>query len=126
MSLQAVFRTSVASSSRFQCVYRRYASAAATSSAEKDGKKAKASDSAAAATSLRSSCVQDTVLTGVNYLKGQPPLVAKPDEEYPEWLWSTLKPKVHEDDAPGGKKERVERRNANRQAIKDRNFMSTQ
>jgi len=66
------------------------------------------------------------VLKGVNYLKGQPPVVALADEAYPEWLWTVLKPKVYEDDGPGGKKERVERRKANRQAIKDRNFMQTQ
>jgi len=59
-------------------------------------------------------------------LKGQPPVVAQADETYPPWLWTILKPKEHQDDGPGGKKERVERRKANRQAIKDRNFMQTQ
>jgi len=65
-------------------------------------------------------------LTGVNYLKGQPPTVAQPDEAYPEWLWNVLKAKEHEDDGPGGQKERADRRKANRQAIRDRNFMQTQ
>jgi large subunit ribosomal protein L54 len=74
----------------------------------------------------RSSCAADTVLTGVNYLRGQPPVVAQADEEYPTWLWSVLRPKEYEDDGPGGRKERAERRKANRQAIKDRNFMQTQ
>ena len=74
----------------------------------------------------RSSCPADTILTGVNYLKGQLPTVAQPDEAYPEWLWSTLKAKELEDDGPGGQKERAERRKANRQAIRDRNFMQTQ
>ncbi|PAV23585.1 mitochondrial chloroplast ribosomal L54 L37 [Pyrrhoderma noxium] len=41
-----------------------------------------------------SSCTEGTVLVGLNYLKGQPPVVAKKDEEYPPWLWDLLKPKV--------------------------------
>ncbi|KAF8801659.1 hypothetical protein BYT27DRAFT_7226720 [Phlegmacium glaucopus] len=57
---------------------------------------------------------------------GKPPVVALADEEYPEWLWTILQPKVLEDDGPGGKFERAKRRVANRQAIKDRNFMLTQ
>lgn len=73
-----------------------------------------------------SSCPVDTILPGINYLKGQPPVVALADEEYPEWLWTILQPKVLEDDGPGGKFERAKRRAANRQAIKDRNFMLTQ
>jgi hypothetical protein len=73
-----------------------------------------------------SSCPADTILPGVNYLKGQPPVVALADEEYPEWLWTILRPKVLEDDGPGGKLERTKRRATNRQAIKDRNFMLTQ
>ena len=73
-----------------------------------------------------SSCAAQTVLPGLNYLKGQPPTIAQTDEAYPAWLWTVLSPKAHEDDGPGGKKERVERRRANRQGIKDRNFMQTQ
>jgi large subunit ribosomal protein L54 len=73
-----------------------------------------------------SSCPADTILPGVNYLKGQAPVVALPDDQYPEWLWNVLKPRVYEDDGPGGKKERMERRKANQRAIKDRNFMQTQ
>ncbi len=30
------------------------------------------------------------MLTGINYLKGKADLVAKADEEYPEWLWNCL------------------------------------
>ena len=62
----------------------------------------------------------------MNYLKGQPPVVAQPDDVYPEWLWTVLTPTDYADDGPGGRKERAERRKANRQAIKDRNFMQTQ
>lgn len=38
----------------------------------------------------RSSCPAGTVLTGLNYFKGQTDPVALPDEEYPEWLWECL------------------------------------
>jgi len=62
----------------------------------------------------------------MSYLKGQPPVVAQADDTYPAWLWTVLQPKIYADDGPGGKRERVERRKANRQAIKDRNFMQTQ
>ncbi|KAJ3860623.1 mitochondrial ribosomal protein L37-domain-containing protein [Lentinula novae-zelandiae] len=74
----------------------------------------------------KSSCPADTVLTGLNYLKNQPPVLALPDEEYPPWLWAILKPKELEDDGPGGRKERLERRRENKQRIRERNFMSTQ
>ena len=103
---------------------------AATSSASPSSSAKQAGSSstspADAAPISRSSCAPDTVLKGVNYLKGQPPVVAQADDAYPEWLWNVLKPREYEDDGPGGKKERVERRKANRQAIKDRNFMQTQ
>lgn len=35
-----------------------------------------------------SSCPEGTVLKGLNYLKDEQPVVAKPDSEYPTWLWS--------------------------------------
>jgi large subunit ribosomal protein L54 len=73
-----------------------------------------------------SSCPGDTKLEGLNYLKGQAPVLALPDDQYPEWLWSILTPKVYPDDGPSGKAERVKRRAENKQRIKDRNFMSTQ
>lgn len=38
----------------------------------------------------RSSCVEGTVLNGLNYTKGGQDPVALKDEEYPEWLWSCL------------------------------------
>ncbi|KAF9266720.1 hypothetical protein L218DRAFT_745744 [Marasmius fiardii PR-910] len=77
-------------------------------------------------TTPKSSCSPDTVLTGLNYLKGQEPVLAKPDEWYPDWLWTVLEPKKLEDDGPGGKFERAQRRKENKQRIKERNFMSTQ
>ena len=41
-----------------------------------------------------SSCPTDTVLTGLNYFKGESPVLAKPYEEYPAWLWDLTKPKL--------------------------------
>ena len=74
----------------------------------------------------QSSCPEGTLLKGFNYLKGQAPILAKADEEYPPWLWTILRPKEYPDDGPGGKAERVARKKERQQAIKDRNFMSTQ
>ena len=74
----------------------------------------------------RSSCVVNTVLEGLAYLKDQPAVLALPDEEYPRWLWDLLKPKNLPDDGPGGKAEKVRLRKENRQRIKDQNFMKTQ
>ena len=74
----------------------------------------------------RSLCAPNTVLTGLNYLKGQTPVLALPDEEYPPWLWDLLKPRVYPDDGPGGKGEKMRMRKENRQRIRDQNFMKTQ
>jgi large subunit ribosomal protein L54 len=65
-------------------------------------------------------------LTGLNYLKGQPPVVAKQDGEYPSWLWELLKPKVYTDMSPGSKGEKAALRKANKQRIKEQNFLKTQ
>lgn len=73
-----------------------------------------------------SSCTPNTLLTGVNYLKGQDPVLALPDEEYPPWLWKLLEPKVLVDDGPGGKAEKVRLRKENRQRIRDSNMLKTQ
>lgn len=73
-----------------------------------------------------SSCPADTIMPGINYLKGQAAIVALADDAYPEWLWGVLKERVYEDDGPGGLKERKDRRKLRQQAIKDRNFMQTQ
>jgi large subunit ribosomal protein L54 len=59
-------------------------------------------------------------------LKGQTPVLARSDDQYPDWLWTLLQSKVWPDDGPGGKAERVNRRMENRKRIKDRNFMQTQ
>ncbi|TRM59943.1 mitochondrial ribosomal protein L37-domain-containing protein [Schizophyllum amplum] len=88
-------------------------------------KPAQAADAPAskAAAVPQSSCPADTILVGLNYLKGQPPVLAKPDEEYPEWLWTILEPKQHDDPR---KALRAKRRIETKQRIKDENFMSTQ
>ncbi|KAJ6571716.1 mitochondrial ribosomal protein L37-domain-containing protein [Mycena capillaripes] len=75
---------------------------------------------------VASSCAPDTVITGANYLKGQPPVLALPDEEYPEWLWTVLEERVWPDDGPGGRGERAARRKENKRRIRDANFMATQ
>ncbi|KAH9484518.1 54S ribosomal protein L37, mitochondrial [Psilocybe cubensis] len=123
--LQSIRRTC---SKRTSWVWARSYSAANVTPPSSEGSKnpAASSTTSQSAPLSISSCAPDTVLKGVNYLKGQAPVVARPDEEYPPWLWNVLKPRVYEDDGPGGRKERMERRKANRQAIKDRNFMQTQ
>ncbi|KAF8967301.1 mitochondrial ribosomal protein L37-domain-containing protein, partial [Flammula alnicola] len=118
--LQALRRQPAAASIRLRGICRSYA----TDTAAEEKPKASKDDKKSAAP--RSSCAPETILKGVNYLKGQAPVAALADDAYPEWLWKVLQPRVFEDDGPGGKKERVERRKINQQAIKDRNFMQTQ
>ncbi|KAI0665295.1 mitochondrial ribosomal protein L37-domain-containing protein [Cubamyces menziesii] len=74
----------------------------------------------------KSSCGENTTLVGLNYLKGQPEVMAMPDDAYPSWLWTLLEPKQLPDDGPGGKAEKVRLRKANRQRIRESNFMKTQ
>ncbi|KZT71336.1 mitochondrial/chloroplast ribosomal protein L54/L37 [Daedalea quercina L-15889] len=73
-----------------------------------------------------SSCPAGTVLTGLNYLKGQSEVIAEPDDAYPDWLWKLLQPKRIPDDGPGGYAEKVRLRKENRARIRDSNFMKTQ
>lgn len=76
-------------------------------------------------TTAASSCPAGTVLTGLNYLKGEAPILAKPDEEYPAWLWDLTKPKALADDGPGGKAEKRQLRLAHRQTLKDKNLFKS-
>ncbi|KAG1761547.1 mitochondrial ribosomal protein L37-domain-containing protein [Suillus occidentalis] len=103
---------------------------AAKSSSAKQTPNISAKDTSAAAEVISektlSSCPPGTILEGLNYLKGQPPVIALPDDEYPSWLWDLLKPKVYADDGPGGKAEKKRLRKENQQRIKDQNFMKTQ
>ncbi|KAG7093460.1 hypothetical protein E1B28_007136 [Marasmius oreades] len=103
------------------CRYRSYTAKAAAA-----GSPSESSQKQSPAATPKSSCAADTVLTGLNYLKGQETVLAKPDEWYPDWLWTILEPKKLEYDGPGGKYERAERRKENKQRIKERNFMLTQ
>ncbi|KAI6043331.1 mitochondrial ribosomal protein L37-domain-containing protein [Pisolithus marmoratus] len=72
-----------------------------------------------------SSCPAGTVLSGLNYLKGQPPILAMPDEDYPTWLWDLTNPKKKrheaEDAGPGSDAEKRRLRRDNRQLLRDKN-----
>ncbi|KIJ68907.1 hypothetical protein HYDPIDRAFT_172429 [Hydnomerulius pinastri MD-312] len=100
---------------------RGYAAASSSGAAQKQPSKGASSEPGKAV----SSCPAGTVLTGLNYLKGESPILALPDEEYPEWLWTLTKPKVLEDDGPGGLAEKRRLRIENRQRLKDRNMFKT-
>lgn len=67
-------------------------------------------------------------MPGLNYLKDQPPIVALPDDQYPDWLWKVLEPKEFpaEEQGPGGAAERYRLRRENKEKIKAQNFMKTQ
>ncbi len=66
------------------------------------------------------------VMQGLNYLKGQPDVVSQADDTYPSWLWTLLDKSELPDDGPGGLAEKRQLRKANRQRIRDQNFMKTQ
>ncbi|KAG6332020.1 hypothetical protein ID866_7066 [Astraeus odoratus] len=68
-----------------------------------------------------SSCPAGTVLTGLNYLKGQQPVLAMADADYPAWLWSLAKQKSYGDDSAGGEAEKRRLRKENRQRLRDKN-----
>ncbi|KAG8723921.1 hypothetical protein FRC09_001186 [Ceratobasidium sp. 395] len=68
-----------------------------------------------------SSCPPQTVLTGLNWRKGQPPVLALEDSEYPPWLWTVLDEKK-----PGDGTSKQEMRKKNRQKIRLQNFMKKQ
>ncbi|KAG9105371.1 hypothetical protein FRC07_009339 [Ceratobasidium sp. 392] len=68
-----------------------------------------------------SSCPAQTVLTGLNWLKGQPPVLALKDSEYPPWLWTIMDEKKLGDGTS-----KSEMRKKNRQKIRLQNFMKKQ
>lgn len=75
---------------------------------------------------IASSCSAGTVIKGLNIRKGQEPIAAKADEEYPEWLWTLFdknaqQKKLEEDPIKAAKKSR---RDANRKKIKENNFLA--
>ncbi|RKU41636.1 hypothetical protein DL546_001194 [Coniochaeta pulveracea] len=62
-------------------------------------------DASASAKPALSTCPEGTVLNGLNYFKGKNDPVAKPDDQYPEWLWRCLevqKKDATEADEEGG------------------------
>lgn len=67
-------------------------------------------------------------MPGLNYLKDQPPVIARPDEEYPAWLWKVLDTRQFppKEQGPGGAAERYRLRRENKERIKAQNFMKTQ
>ncbi|VVT56813.1 mitochondrial 54S ribosomal protein mL54 [Magnusiomyces paraingens] len=73
-----------------------------------------------------SSCPAGTVIKGLNIRKGQDPIVARPDEEYPEWLWTVLDKKAQDKrlEQDPIKAARKLRRQENRKKIKDNNFLA--
>jgi large subunit ribosomal protein L54 len=63
-----------------------------------------------------------TKLKGLNVFKNKEDLVALPEDEYPEWLWKVLDSKnENEQDAEAMAK--AKRRQANRNTIKNDNFL---
>lgn len=66
--------------------------------------KGPAAAAAAAAVSSRepSSCTPGTVLSGLNYIKNKPDIIALEDHEYPEWLWKLLDNKSKNKNKDGG------------------------
>lgn len=75
------------------------------------------STSLQASSSPTSSCAENTVMPGLNYLKNQPPVVALADEAYPPWLWELLSPNKE-------LSEKQKLRKENRAGIKGQNFMA--
>lgn len=83
----------------------------------------------------RSACLPNTVMDGLTWLKDQKPVIALPDEEYPPWLWTLLKPKVDpkaskastlQPPQPGTPEAQKALRRENRKNIKALNFMKAQ
>lgn len=63
---------------------------------------ATAGNAVAAPTHEPSSCVAGTPLTGLNYIKGKPDIVALEDHEYPDWLWTLLDDSTKKSSDTGG------------------------
>ncbi|KAG8982429.1 hypothetical protein FRB90_006798 [Tulasnella sp. 427] len=111
--------------------FRSYAKAtpSASAPAPSSSQPTTSADSAVPGDGTRSSCLPGTVLEGLTWLKDQKPILAKPDEEYPPWLWTLLERKVEDpkkpspSPPPGSRDAQRALRKANRKAIKVSNFM---
>ncbi|RAO72270.1 uncharacterized protein BHQ10_008282 [Talaromyces amestolkiae] len=68
----------------------------------KDAARTAAADAVAAPTHEPSSCIAGTPLTGLNYTKGKPEIVALEDHEYPDWLWTLLDDSAKKSSDAGG------------------------
>ncbi|KAG8862729.1 hypothetical protein FRB96_000739 [Tulasnella sp. 330] len=110
-------------------------SAAATVPASQSTPSTFTSSSEALPDAMRSSCLPDTVLEGVTWLKDQKPIVSLPDDQYPPWLWTLLKPqhdpkvslgKSAPAPQPGTPEAQKALRRENRKNIKAVNFMKAQ
>ncbi|KAG8947218.1 hypothetical protein FRC04_010941 [Tulasnella sp. 424] len=114
--------------------YRHYAQAtpSASAPAPSSSQPSSATESTASGTTPRSACLPGTVLEGLTWLKDQKPVLAKPDEEYPPWLWSLTDKKVEDPKKsssappPGSRDAQRALRKANRKSIKASNFMKAQ
>ncbi|KAH8694077.1 mitochondrial ribosomal protein L37-domain-containing protein [Talaromyces proteolyticus] len=62
----------------------------ATSVNDNKGPAEAAAASAAAARQQPSSCPPGTPMTGLDYIKNKPGIVALEDHDYPEWLWTLI------------------------------------
>ncbi|KAG8817955.1 ATPase-activating ribosome biosynthesis protein [Serendipita sp. 399] len=80
------------------------------------------------APSPTSSCTKETVLPGLSWLKGQAPVVALADEEYPPWLWTILESRTftEEEMEPGSIGFKAKMRKERKAKIRLANFMKTQ
>lgn len=84
----------------------------------------KAHDVHAGGGQIRSAAEAGTPLKGINYLKDQPAVLARPDEDYPEWLWRLL----DVDRQAGATAEEIARREASKKRkadIKAKNFLKS-
>lgn len=77
--------------------------------------------------SLVSSCQAGNIIKGLNIRKGQDPIIALADGEYPEWLWSILDKNVQQKKLEENplKAARKARRQENRRKIKENNFLAS-
>ncbi|CUA76034.1 hypothetical protein RSOLAG22IIIB_02041 [Rhizoctonia solani] len=109
-----------------QTTFRAYKRSCQTSSIRFSSSSAEKATSASSSASTSpkapiSSCPPNTNLAGLTWLKGQPPVLALEDSEYPAWLWTLLDEKK-----PGDGTSKPERRKQNRDRIKLQNFMKSQ
>ncbi|KAK9763807.1 hypothetical protein K7432_009199 [Basidiobolus ranarum] len=69
-----------------------------------------------------SSAPEGTVLKGINFTKGKGDPIAKPESEYPEWLWDLLNTEKR-DARRNDPNDKAYYRRINKEQIKATNFM---